>query len=709
MKPNYTFNQIAIVIVAVVINTSYKNMQKKATPPIADKIEKKLLKHGHQRIDNYYWMRHREDEKVIEHLHAENAYTSNIMKNTEDFQHQLFDEIVGRIKQTDESVPYKKNGYYYYTRYEEGFEYPVFCRKKENLSQPEEIILNVNKLAEGTSYCQVAGFTISPDNKMLAYGIDTVSRRLYTIRVVNLETGETYTDVLKNTHGRAYWANDNKTLFYTHKDENTLRHDKIYKHKLGTSSENDELIYSEEDETFYTGVYKSKSDDFLFIYSDATLTSEIRYLNANTPDAPFKIFQPRERGHEYSVAHMSDKFIIRTNKNARNFKLMETPLTSTGIENWTEIIPHRNDVLLESFELFEYYLVIDERIKGLTHLRIIDYNNNNEHYVSFGEETYTAWISVNPEFKSHVLRIGFSSLTTPTSTYDYNMQTKEKTLLKQQEVVGGYSPNDYHAERHFATATDGTKIPISLVYKKGLEKNGKNPLLLYGYGSYGHTIDPSFSSVKLSLINRGFVYAIAHVRGGQIMGRHWYEDGKLLKKKNTFTDFISCAQYLIDTSFTSPEYLFAMGGSAGGLLMGAVINMRPELFNGVVAGVPFVDVVTTMLDDEIPLTTGEYDEWGNPNEKKYYDYMLSYSPYDNVTKQDYPNILVTTGLHDSQVQYWEPVKWVAKLRELKTDENILLLHINMEAGHGGASGRFERFRETALEYAFMFKLLGIYK
>ncbi|GAB3820683.1 oligopeptidase B [Pontibacter rugosus] len=570
----------------------------------------------------------------------------------------------------------------------------------------EEVMLNANERAEGQSYYSAAGIDVSPDNQLLAFGEDTVSRRKYTLRFKNLKTGELLTDAIPNTTGSAVWANDNKTVYYTMKDP-ALRSFKIFRHTLGTPTSKDKEVYHEADETFSTFVFKTKSDKYILIGSASTLSNEYRYLDADKPNGDFKVIQPRERGLEYSVDHFQDKFYIVTNKDgATNFKLMQTPVSKTGKANWKEVVPHRQDVLLEGIEIFKDYLTLQERKNGLTQIRIKKWNDpKSDYYIDFGEEAYTAYIDVNPDFDSKTLRYGYTSLTTPYSTYNYNMQTKEKELLKQQEVVGDFDPNNYEGKRVYATADDGTKIPVSLVYRKGIELNGQNPTLLYGYGSYGNSMNPGFSSVRLSLLDRGFVYAIAHIRGGQEMGRQWYEDGKLLKKKNTFTDFLDAAEYLVDQKYTNPDKLFAQGGSAGGLLMGAVVNMRPDLFEGVLAAVPFVDVVTTMLDTSIPLTTGEFDEWGNPAEKEYYDYMLSYSPYDQVEAKEYPNMLVTTGLHDSQVQYWEPAKWVAKLRDMKTDNNMLLLHTNMEAGHGGASGRFERYKETALQYAFLLNLL----
>ncbi|RDV15276.1 S9 family peptidase [Pontibacter diazotrophicus] len=675
-------------------------------PPVAKKIPKELTTHGDTRIDNYYWMNQREAPEVIAYLNAENEYTEQRLEHTVALQEKLYKEIVGRIKQNDESVPFKDDGYWYYTRYEEGKEYPIYARKKGTLEAPEEVMVNANERAEGQSYYSAAGMNVSPNNQLLAFGEDTVSRRKYTIRFKDLNTGEFLPDAIPNTTGGAVWGNDNKTVFYTMKDP-ALRSFKIFKHTLGTPTSQDKEVYHEADETFSTFVYKTKSDDYIIIGSGSTLSNEYRYLDANKPNDEFKVIQPRERGLEYSVDHFGDQFYIVTNKDgATNFKLMQTPVSQPGKANWKEVIPHREDVLLEGIEIFKDYLTLQERKNGLSQIRVKKWNDpKTDYYIDFGEEAYTAYISTNPDFDSKELRYEYSSLTTPGSTYDYNMVTKERDLLKRQEVVGDFDPENYEAKRLYATADDGTKIPVSLVYRKGMQLNGNNPTLLYAYGSYGYSTNPTFSSVRLSLLDRGFVFAIAHIRGGQEMGRQWYEDGKLLKKKNTFTDFIDAAEFLIEQQYTNPDKLFAQGGSAGGLLMGAVVNMRPELFKGVLAAVPFVDVVTTMLDTSIPLTTGEFDEWGNPADKQYYDYMLSYSPYDNVERKDYPNMLVTTGLHDSQVQYWEPAKWVAKLREMKTDENMLLLHTNMVAGHGGASGRFERYKETALQYAFLLNLL----
>lgn len=679
------------------------------TPPTAQKIEKHLEIHGDVRIDNYYWLNDRENPEVIDYLERENDYYHKMTAHTKDFQTELFEEMKARIKEDDESVPYFYNGYYYITRYETGKDYPIFTRKKGSLEAEEEVMFDGNKMAEGHAYFHLAGINVSPDNKLAAFGIDTVSRRNYTIQIKNLETGEIYPQKIEMTTGGSTWANDNKTLFYTRKDPQTLRSDKIYRHKLGSAPSEDTMIFHEMDDTYRTFVYKTKSDRYLVIGSVSTLTSEFRTLNADTPDGEFKIFSPRERGVEYNIAHFDDHFYVLTNKDgASNFKLMKTPVNKTTSDNWQEVIGHREDVLIEDFEIFKDYLVVSERNNGLNKIYISRWDGTDAYYIPFDNETYTAYTSQNPEFDTDLLRYGYNGLTQPAATIDFNMKTKEQTILKEVEVLGGkFDKNNYESKRLWATAADGTKIPISMVYRKGVELNGNNPLLQYGYGSYGATIDPYFSSTRLSLLDRGFIFAIAHIRGGEYMGRQWYENGKLLTKKNTFTDFIDVSKFLIAEGYTSPEHLYAMGGSAGGLLMGAVMNMAPELYNGIVAAVPFVDVVTTMLDDSIPLTTGEYDEWGNPNDEAYYHYIKSYSPYDNVEAKAYPNTFVTTGLHDSQVQYWEPAKWVAKLRELKTDDNLLFFYTNMDAGHGGSSGRFEALKEVAMEYAFLLDLEGI--
>ncbi len=706
----FVFVSIASLTFAASINaqeTSKDIME--INPPKAEKIAKELKAHGDVRVDDYYWLNNPEDEKVIDYLKDENKYYEAMTAHTKKFKEDLFEEMKARIKEDDESVPYKLNGYYYITRYETGKDYPIYTRKKGSLDAAEEILFDVNEMAKGHSYYNLSGLNVSEDNNLVSFGVDTLSRRKYDIFIKNLKTGEIYPERIPLTTGSATWGSDNKTLFYTRKDEKTLRADRIYRHTLGTDPITDELVFTEEDETFGTYVYKTKSKKFIVIGCYSTLTSEYRVLDADNPMGEFKIFQPRERGLEYSISHYGNNWYVLTNKDkALNFKLMKTSEDKTSKENWVDMIPHRNDVLVEDIDIFKDYLVVSERNNGLTKIRIKKWDGNEDYYLPFDNETYTAFTTQNPEFDTKILRYGYNSLNTPASVIDFNMETKDKTVLKETEVLGGkFDKDNYETERLWATAEDGTKIPMSVIYRKGIKKDGKNPLLIYGYGSYGATMDPYFSSVRLSLLDRGFIYVIAHIRGGEYMGRQWYEDGKLLKKKNTFTDFIDASKYLISEGYTSKEHLYASGGSAGGLLMGAITNMAPELYHGVIASVPFVDVVTTMLDDSIPLTTGEYDEWGNPNEVEYYNYIKSYSPYDNVEAKAYPNMLVTTGLHDSQVQYWEPAKWVAKLRDLKTDDNILLLQTNMDAGHGGASGRFEALKEVAMDYAFLLDLEGI--
>ena len=707
-----TYFLFGCVIFAPIHSQNKTNkMSDKLQPPVAKIIPKTLEKHGDKRIDNYYWLNERENPEVIDYLNKENEYYQKSTAHTKPLQDDLFTEMKSRIKEDDSSVPYFYNGYFYITRYETGKDYPIYSRKKGTLEAQEEILFDCNEMAKGHSYFSLGGLNISEDNKWAAFGVDLVSRRQYTIQIKNLETGEILPVKLENTTGGSTWAGDNKTLFYTRNDLKTLRSDKIYKHTLGTEATADVVVFHEKDDTFGTFVYKEKSKKYLVIGSSSTLTSEYQILEAKNPNGAFRIFQKRTRGLEYSISHFGDSFYIVTNKDkATNFKLMKTPETATSAENWKDLIGHRKDVLLEGIEIFKDYLVVEERSNGLNRIQIRPWNGKGEYYLPFSSETYTAYTTTNVDFDTEILRYGYQSLATPSSIIDFNMRTQEKKVLKEQQVLGGkFDKNNYIEERVWATATDGTKVPISIVYRKGIQKDGNNPLLLYAYGSYGATMDPYFSSTRLSLLDRGFIYAIAHIRGGEDLGREWYENGKLLKKKNTFTDFIDCSKFVIAQKYTSATHLYAEGGSAGGLLMGAIVNMAPELYNGVIAQVPFVDVITTMLDDTIPLTTGEYDEWGNPNEKKYYDYMLSYSPYDQVKAQAYPNMYVSTGLHDSQVQYFEPAKWVAKLRVMKTNDKQLFLDTNMDAGHGGASGRFEALKELAKEFAFLLDLEKIKK
>ena len=705
-----------LTLLSVIFLTSCMNDS--VTPPIAEKQPYEMIKHNDVRVDDYYWMRLTDDQKkaenydektqkVVDYIDNENIYTQESLKHTNKFQDKLFDEIVGRIKKDDESVPYFSNGYFYYTKYEPGKEYAINCRKKGTLDSDEEIILDQNILADGKDYFAVGGWSVSPNNEWLAYSTDYISRRIYTVHFKNLLTGETIQNAISNSSGSVAWANDNRTVFYTSKNDVTLLSEKIWRHKLGSDSKSDKMVYHEKDDTFYNGVYRSKSGDYIIIYNQSTLVSDFHILNANNPDGDFMNFSPREKEHEYSIDHYQDKFYIISNWDAKNNRLMETSETKTSKKNWKEVIPHRDDVHLLDMEIFKEHLVINERKDGLRGLRIIHQKTGKDEYLDFGESTYTSRISTNREFNTNVLRYSYSSMLTPSSTYDYNMDSGQLTLMKQQEVVGGYDQSNYESERLYAIARDGEKVPISIVYKKDLKKVESQNLLLYAYGSYGSTIDPYFSSVRLSLLDRGFVYAIAHVRGGQIYGRKSYDDGKMLNKKNTFYDFIDAGKYLINEGYTDKDQLFIEGGSAGGLLIGAVVNMEPDLWKGAICAVPFVDVVTTMLDATIPLTSGEWDEWGNPEEKEYYDYMLSYSPYDQIENKAYPNMLVTSGFFDSQVQYWEPLKYVAKLRDNWAGDNRLYLHMNMDAGHGGKSGRFRRYREVALEYAFVLDLAGI--
>ena len=703
-------------------------MKNTITPPKAAIHPHEMTVHGHTRIDNYYWLNERENPEVLAYLEAENQYAEACLKHTEPLQEQLFKEIKGRIKQDDNSVPVKIRDYYHYTRYEEGKEYPIFCRKYQSLEAPEEVLLDGNMLAEGHAFFEIGELSLSEDDQLLAYSVDTVSRRIYTVYVKNLETGELAGEPIPGTSGNVVWASDNATLFYGVKDE-TLRPCKIMRHRLGTAAAEDVLVYEESDETFVCYISKTKSRKYLIINSDSTLSSECRILESDQPMNEFRVFQERQPDMLYGIDHYGEHFYIQTNADgAKNYKIMRTPIGQTEMAHWTEVIAHREKVMIEGFTIFSKYFVIEEREKGLVNIRIRTWDGSTDYYLDFGEPAYTAGVGANPDFEAVTLRYAYNSMTTPSSVYEWDMEKCTKTLLKRQEIVGGYNPEDYVTERLMAPSHDGVLVPISIVYKKNVDaavpepvegprtkgsgpSTGSGtlnrPLVLYGYGSYGSSMDAYFSVARLSLLNRGFIWAIAHIRGGEEMGRQWYDDGKMLNKKNTFLDFIACAEYLIKKGYTSPQKMFAMGGSAGGLLVGAVTNMRPDLWKGVIAQVPFVDVVTTMLDESIPLTTGEYDEWGNPNEKKYYDYMLSYSPYDNVEAKDYPAMLITTGLHDSQVQYWEPAKWAAKLRALKTDKNPLYLKTEMDYGHGGASGRFEGFKEVVLEYAFMLDELNM--
>lgn len=662
--------------------------------------------------DDYYWMidyfkKGEKSQEVIDYLEKENDYTSLMLQDTVDLQENLFQELKSRIKEKDESVPYYKNGYYYYSRTEEGNQYFKFCRKKGTLEGEEEVLLDVDQLAQGYAYYTAKGFSVSPDNRLIAFSVDTVSRREYTIFIKNIETGEIYPDQIKNTEGAAIWGNDNQTLFYTAKNPITLLSEKIMRHTLGSDPKADVPVYEEKDNTNYIAVGKSKNGKYIIINSEGTLSSEIWVLNADLPQAEFRVFQPRIHNVLYSIIALDDRFLILTNDEAINFQIMQCPLDRTERSNWHTFIDHRPDVLVSDIEEFKDFLAIAERKNGLTQLAIYDLNSQQQHYLDFGEVAYTVYPGINVEYNSDKLRYGYTSLVTPSSVYEYDMARQKKVLLKQQEILGGYDQTAYITERVFATTRDGIQVPISIVYKKGTKLDGSAPLLQYAYGSYGASMDPTFSSNRLSLLDRGFIYALAHIRGGEEMGRQWYEDGKMMHKMNTFYDFVDCGKYLIEKHYCTAEHLYAQGGSAGGLLMGVIANIAPEQYHGIIAQVPFVDVVNTMLDDTIPLTTNEYDEWGNPNEKETYFYMKAYSPYENIEAKEYPNLLVTTGLHDSQVQYFEPAKWVAKLRATKIGDAVLLLKTDMDYGHGGASGRFDYLKEIALEYAFLFKLEGI--
>ncbi|MHB8054270.1 MAG: S9 family peptidase [Candidatus Aminicenantales bacterium] len=699
------FKFIVLTALLLALPTVISLAQDAPQPPAAKKIRKELTIHGQTRIDEYYWLNERDNPKVLDYLKAENAYTDAVMKPTEPLQENLYNEMIARVQQTDMSVPYFENGYWYYTRYETGKDYPVYCRKAKTQKAKEEILLDGNKMAGGTSYFNIGDRAISPDNKVMAYGVDTLSRRQYKIYFKNLKTGKNYPEEITMTAGFAIWANDNKTVFYPAIDE-SLRLFKIFRHTLGTPVSADVEIYHEADPTFELSLEQSRDKKFIFLVSGSTLTTEYRYLDASQPLSEFVVFQPRTRGLEYSVDHLGDTFTVLTNDRARNFRLMKAEAGRTGRDDWREIIPHRDDVLLEGFDLFADYLVLNERKGGLPQIRVIPKGEKEGYCLEFPDKAYVAYSTPTPEPATALLRYGYNSMTTPATVYEFDMKTRQQTVLKRQEVAG-YRPEDYATERLLAPAYDGALVPISLVYRKGARDLGPAPLLIYGYGSYGASTDPGFNPWRISLLNRGFIVAAAHIRGGSEMGRAWYEDGKLFKKMNTFTDFISCAEYLVRHGYTAPDKLFAQGASAGGLLMGAVVNLRSDLFKGVLAGVPFVDVVTTMLDASIPLTTSEYDEWGNPNDPAAYEYMMTYSPYDNVRPKSYPAMLVTTGLHDSQVQYFEPAKYVARLRATKTDDHPLILKTNMDAGHGGSSGRFRRLRETAYQYAFILDLARI--
>jgi oligopeptidase B len=677
------------------------------TPPMAAVRPHRFDEFGTVRIDNYYWLKERSNPEVIKYLEDENAYTKAIMAHTEALQDRLYEEMKGRVLQNDQSVPFREGNYFYYTRLVEGKNYAIYARKRGSLNAPEEIMIDANVLAEGKATFLIRAWDISSAEDILAFGADTTGGRVSAIRFKNLRTGEMLSDVIPRSIGGIAWAEDNRTIFYTKPDSVSVRPYQVYRHKLGTPAASDQMVYEDKDETYYVGVFKTKSRAYIMIQSSQTMATEYSYVRADQPDAPFRVLIPRERGHEYYANHFGDYFYLLSNDHAKNFRLMRTPVARPGRDNWEEVIPHRADVLLEDFEFFKDFLVLTERKDGLVQLRVRPWSGGGrgEYYLDFGEPAYLAFVSTNLEFNTPLLRYVYTSLTTPSSTYDYDMRTKQRTLLKRDQILGGFDPANYVTERFYTTARDGARVPVSLVYKKGVARPA--PLLLTGYGSYGSSSDPTFSSDRLSLLDRGFVYAIAHIRGGSEMGRAWYENGRQLQKKNTFNDFVDVGDDLIRRGYTSSNKLFARGASAGGLLMGAVVNQRPELWRGVIAGVPYVDVITTMSDSTIPLTTGEYDEWGNPHDSTFYRYMLSYSPYDNVERKAYPNMLLTAGLYDTQVLYVEPAKWTARLRAMKTDNNRLILRTNMEAGHGGASGRYKRWRDVAFEYAFLLDLAGL--
>jgi oligopeptidase B len=676
------------------------------TPPVAKRAPARLEKHGDVRIDDYFWLNDRDDPEVTAYLEAENAYTEASLAHTKALQNTIVEEFKARIRQTDTSVPYRKEGAFFYSRTEEGRDYPIYCRKSGSLDAAEEILIDVNRTAEGHEFCSVPQPQTSPDQRLMAWATDLVGRRMYELRFRDVASGTGFPESIKDVTPNFVWAADNRTVFYVRQDPETLRPYQVFRHRVGTSPENDVLVFQEDDETFGAGVGRTKSGEFIVIASQQTITTEIRYIPAGEPESEPRIFEPRRRGHEYGVDHAGGEFYIRTNDGGRNFRMMKTRDPEAGMTAWREVLPHREDVYFEDFDLFSGHIAVTERKEGLLHLRILN-RAGGEHYLDFGEPAYVAHTSANFDYDTAVVRYGYSSMTTPYSTYDYDMNTRERVLLKREEVGGGFDPANYRTERVWATARDGARVPVSLVYRLPFEKDGTRPLVLYGYGAYGHCLDASFNPYRVSLLDRGLVWAVAHVRGGEELGRAWYDSGRLLEKKNTFQDFIDCAEFLVASGYGDRNRLYGWGGSAGGLLMGAVVTIRPDLFHGLIAEVPFVDIVTTMLDDTIPLTTSEYDEWGNPNEKLYYDYMLSYSPYDQTRAGDYPHLLVTSGLHDSQVQYWEPAKWVAKIRTLRTNANRLLLHTELQAGHGGLTGREDRYRETAMRYAFLLDISGL--
>lgn len=695
---------ITVLLAVLFFASSVQGRKTSNKPPTVEKKPKEIVTHGDRRVDDYFWLREKENPQVLAYLEAENSYADAMMADTEKLQEKLYNELVSRIQETDLDAPVRKDNYFYYTRTEKGKQYPIYCRKLENMDAEEEIILDQNKLSEGLEFCNIGAFSVSPNHKLLAYSLDATGAELYTLHVKNLETGELLKDEIKNTYSSIQWANDNQTLFYATLDE-ARRPDKAFRHRLGALPEKDELVLHETDDSYYLSISKTRSKKFILLNLHSKVTSEVRVLDADNPDAELSVIEPRKQDVEYEVEHHQDQFFILTNLNAKNFQIMTAPVSSPGQANWKTFIEHNPDIKLDGVYAFSHHLVIAQRENGLEHLLVRNLDNNQEHRIQTDETAYSIWANANPMFDTQTFRFGYTSLVTPLSIYDYDLNSRARELMKQKEVLGGYDKSNYVVERLTAKAKDGVSVPISIVYKKGMQKDGTAPLYLYAYGSYGATIDPGFRSTRISLLDRGVVFAIAHIRGGGAMGRDWYENGKYLKKKNTFTDFIASAEHLIAEKYTNPQKLIISGGSAGGLLMGAVINMRPELFHAAIASVPFVDVLNTMLDPTIPLTVIEYEEWGNPNNEEYYHYMKSYSPYDNVEAKNYPNILITAGLNDSRVQYWEPAKWTAKLRALKTDSNVLLLKTEMGAGHGGPSGRYDYLKKVAFEFAFVFDLL----
>ena len=705
MKTGSGNNRTALICSSIVVALLGACAEEDMSPPSVEKKPRELEIHGDVRVDEYYWLRERDNPAVIAYLEAENDYLDAKLADSAGLRDRLFDEMRSRIKEDDSSAPYKHGDYFYYRRFETGLEYPIYCRRKGSMDADEEVLLDVNALAGDAPYYAVRGFRVSPDHKKAAFGVDTVGRRFYTLRFIDLETGQEISERIENVTPNFTWAADSETLLYTKQHPETLRWQWIYRASLGSASP--QLVYEETDETFNAFVQKSLSGRFVYIASGSTTSSEFRYLDSAAPGEEPRVFLAREPEHEYFITDGGDRFFVWSNENAENFQLFEVPLDDTSKTAWSTFVAHREDVLIEDVTAFSRHIVVSGRRDGLPYAEVIDRSSGESHAIDFGEESYRAIPGENFEFESTAYRYQYESMTTPDSVYDYDMDRRERALVKEQEIPGDFNRNHYHSERLLATARDGTKVPVSLVYRKSTKMDGQSPLLLHGYGSYGFSYPVTFSTSRLSLLDRGFVVGIAHIRGGSEMGRHWYLNGRQQKKMNTFTDFIDVSKFLVDQGYTSPQHLYAEGGSAGGLLMGAVINMAPELYNGVIAAVPFVDVITTMLDPDIPLTTSEYDEWGDPNDKQDYDYILAYSPYDQVARKSYPNLLVTSGLHDSQVQYWEPTKWVAKLRDYKTDDNLLLLKTDMQAGHSGKTGRFQYLEDLALEYGFLLTLEGI--